>query len=256
VGGSAGKTGAALLCARGAHRAGAGLVTIASRAAATVDGKVTETMSLALGERSEDAVATLRAELARFDAVVVGPGLGRDAWARDVLDAVLLAARVAVVDADALGLLGATGHASGGAALVVTPHPLEMARLMGEAGGAAAVNADRAGVARACAARFGAVVVLKGAGTVLAAPSGPVVIAPYAEPALGVAGSGDVLAGAIAARLAERAGRDTPEAATLQAVLAHGEAGRTLGAMRGSSRGLLASEIADALSAALERRED
>lgn len=252
VGGSEGKTGAALLCARGAHRAGAGLVTIATRTQTAIDAKVVETMSLALPDEPAAAVRTLGTMLPRYDAVAVGPGLGRDAWARAVLDAVLAGAQRVVIDADALGLLGERGVRESDAARVLTPHPLEMARLLGDPGGAAVVNADRLRAARECARRFGAIVVLKGAGTVIARPDGEVFLSPYAEPVLAVAGSGDVLAGAIAARLAERRPPAEFDEAVLDAVLAHGRAGERVRAERGSSRGALASEIADALSRALE----
>jgi NAD(P)H-hydrate epimerase len=116
------------------------------------------------------------------------------------------------------------------------------------------VNADRLAAARECARRYHAAVVLKGAGTVVAyARERAPWIAAYAEPALGVAGSGDVLTGAIAARLAERGGGEDFDARVLEAVLAHGRAGERVRAALGSSRGALAHEIADALPAALEQ---
>jgi NAD(P)H-hydrate epimerase len=114
---------------------------------------------------------------------------------------------------------------------------------------AAVINADRFGAARLAASRFDATVLLKGAGTVVATPDGRAWSLPYAEPTLGVAGSGDVLAGAVGARLAEEG---DALRATLQAAHAHGLAGATLRAQRGAVRGTLASEIADALSACLD----
>jgi NAD(P)H-hydrate epimerase len=251
VGGSAGMTGAALLAARGAHRAGAGLVTIASRAAAAIDGKVVETMSLPLPDDASAVGAVLQDVLARADAVVVGPGLGRDPWAEAVLDAALAHAPRLVVDGDALGLLGARARPVREAVRVLTPHPLEMARLLGRPD-AAAINADRLGAAREGAARYQAVVVLKGAGSVVAMPDGRAFVIDCAAPALGVAGSGDVLAGVIAARLAEHHGAAAVVDRVLEAVLAHGRAGERVRRARGATRGALASEIADHIGAVLE----
>jgi hydroxyethylthiazole kinase-like uncharacterized protein yjeF len=165
------------------------------------------------------------------DAVVVGPGLGLDEHAAACVDAALRHAKgPVVVDADALSLL-AKRDGKSAAVTVLTPHPLELARMLGHeaARGARRVNADRLGAAREAAKRFAATVVLKGAGTVVAAPDGRVAVMPYADPTLGVAGSGDVLAGVLAARLAER-----------------------LRLQRGATRGALASEIADHVGAVLD----
>jgi NAD(P)H-hydrate epimerase len=255
VGGSAGRTGAALLGARGAHRAGAGLVTVASRAGESVDARVLETMSLSLPPGPSRAREILTEAVLRADAVVLGPGLGHDEWAHAMCDVVCSRARVPVVaDADALlpvaeRVLKGTGPLPED--LVLTPHPLELARLLGAAGGAAEIHRDRIQHAQVAARRFGAVVVLKGAGTIVATPEGDTYITPYAEATLAVAGSGDVLAGAIAARLAER-DRASVEKAVLEAVDAHGRAGERVRARRGAVRGALASELADALSEALE----
>ncbi|MBI5514332.1 MAG: NAD(P)H-hydrate dehydratase [Deltaproteobacteria bacterium] len=255
VGGSAGRTGAALLGARGAHRAGAGLVTVASRAAESIDARVLETMSLALPPGPSRARELLTEGVLRADAVVLGPGLGHDEWAHAMADVVWARARGPVVaDADALLAVAERALKNDGprpASLVLTPHPLELARLLGASGGAAEIHRDRLQHARTAAKRFGAVVVLKGAGTVVATPDGDAYITPYAEPTLAVAGSGDVLAGAIAARLAER-GQGSVETAVLEAVDAHGRAGELVRARRGAVRGALASELADALSQAME----
>lgn len=252
VGGSAGTTGAALLSARGAHRAGAGLVTIASRAVDALSVQVTETMTLALPDDPSAVEGALSEVLTRASAIVVGPGLGRDAWARAVTRCVVEGAKVpVVVDADALGHLDRQGTARG-ATRVLTPHPMEMARLMGVSGArpAGQVNDDRLRFASDAARMHGAVTVLKGAGTVVT-DGGEAWIHPYADPTLGVAGSGDVLTGVIAARLAERREITAIEAVN-EAVHAHGRAGERVHAERGAVRGALASEVADAVSAALE----
>ncbi len=255
VGGSPGKVGAALLSARGAHRGGAGLVTVASRAASHLDARVLETMTATLADDAFAAAPSLIPAVVAADAVVVGPGLGLDEYASACLDAVLRhAAGPVVVDADGLTGLARRGSDPSGVPLVLTPHPLELARLLGiePARGADAVNADRIKRAREAASKFAAIVVLKGAGTVVARPDGEVRVMPYAEPVLGVAGSGDVLAGVIAARLAD-GGRDRgdPWEAVLCAVHAHARAGQRVRAAIGGVRGALASEIADQVPAAL-----
>jgi NAD(P)H-hydrate epimerase len=250
IGGSAGTTGAALLTARGAHRAGAGLVTIASRSAQTIEPRVVETMTLALGHDVQSATDALRDAVARADAVCVGPGLGRDDWARAIVEFVLARASRAVLDADGLTLLATLAPLASSATRVLTPHPLEMARLLGRPD-AASVNADRVRAARECATRYDAIAVLKGAGTVIANASGRVAIVDCAEPSLGVAGSGDVLAGVIAARLAEHGDDDVFER-VVQAVVAHGRAGHIVRGAQGGTRGALASEIADAVSGVIE----
>jgi len=257
VGGSAGTTGAALLAARGAHRAGAGLVTVASRAAERLEAQVLETMVARLPEASDAVAFALLEQSATCHAVVLGVGLGRDLWAEQVVEALWASDRPLVVDADALGLLGAL-HARGAlgrrrAPTVLTPHPLELARLLPEEGLAEAawVEADRPRWVRRVAEKYDAVTLLKGAGSLVATPSGALYVLPYAEAALGVAGSGDVLAGALGARLAERRGEEVL-GCTLEAVHAHAIAGRRAAAARGATRGLLASEIAEGLSRALE----
>lgn len=254
IGGSPGMTGAALLAARGAHRAGAGLVTIASRAGNSIEARVTETMTLSLPTSPTEAVQLLEPAIARADAVVIGPGLGRDEWASAVLATTVARAKHLVIDGDALTLLAGERTLPTESTRVLTPHPLEMARLLGRPD-AAAIQVDRLAAARECAKLYRSTVVLKGAGSVIATPEGWAFIVDCAEPALAVAGSGDVLAGAIAARLAERTPSWPVEEAVLQAVLAHGHAGMYLRRKRGSSRGVLASEIADQIGVILELGE-
>jgi NAD(P)H-hydrate epimerase len=128
---------------------------------------------------------------------------------------------------------------------VLTPHPGELARLIGVE--TAAVQADRIGAARECARRYGAVVVLKGARTLIAPPAGPLWINPTGNPAMAAAGMGDVLTGVIAAHLARGL---SPLAAALLGVFLHGRAG-DLAAAGSGPWGLLASELADRLPTAL-----
>lgn len=244
--GSRGKTGAALLSATAALRAGAGLVTIASdgETQRVLEHKVVEIMTEALSDASpfEDALSLARTR----DAAVLGPGFGLTAEKRAL--AVRLAQELpvpCVLDADALSALGtnlgALRHAKG--PRVLTPHPGEAARLLGCP--VPQIEQDRCDHALRLASLSGQVAVLKGARTVVAAPSGELRICTAGTPALGVAGTGDVLSGLIATLTVS-----LPSfTAAWVGVELHARAG-TL-ATRGD-RGLIASEVAQLLAAALE----
>ena len=174
--------------------------------------------------------------------LVVGCGLGQDETAQQWLDQALSSQAPLVIDADALGLLTEAPEAP---CSILTPHPLEAARLLGVS--VADVQADRPACARALAARFEAVAVLKGAGTVVAAPDGRLAINTSGHPVLATAGTGDVLAGTIAALLAGllRAGCPPDEAAWQAAcagVWLHGRAGECL-ARRQGPRGVPAGAL-------------
>ena len=165
--------------------------------------------------------------------LVVGCGLGQDETAQQWLDHALASQAPLVIDADALGLLTEPPEAP---CSILTPHPLEAARLLGVS--VADVQADRPACARALAERFEAVAVLKGAGTVVAAPDGRLAINTSGHPVLATAGTGDVLAGTIAALLAGllRAGCPPDEAAWQAAcagVWLHGRAGECLARHQG-----------------------
>ncbi|MGG2395616.1 NAD(P)H-hydrate dehydratase [Pseudomonas sp. SH1-B] len=240
IGGDLGMGGAALLSADSALRSGAGLVSLATRA---------EHVAAALVRRPEimcTAVASanqLLALTARADVCVVGPGLGQGAWSRSLLSSVAGAALPQVWDADALNLLAA-GLVPAPQLGVLTPHPGEAARLLGQ--DAASVQADRPAAARALAQRFGLVVVLKGAGSLIAAPDGRLALCDRGHPAMAGAGLGDVLAGLIGALLAQgMAAFD----ATCLAVWLHARAGEVL-ARRG--RGLAAGDLPCAIRQLLE----
>jgi NAD(P)H-hydrate epimerase len=152
-----------------------------------------------------------------------------------------------VVDADGLFALSEEPGAlkARAATTVLTPHPGEAARLLGSR--AAEVNADRVGAARALASATGAVVLLKGAATIAASPEGRVIVNPTGGPALAAGGTGDVLAGVVAAYLAQ--GLPGVEAAALAAFV-HGAAGDRLGRLAG---GLLAGDLAAELPATAAR---
>lgn len=247
VAGSRGKTGAALLCGTAVLRAGAGLCTVAmpADAAALVEGRVPELMIEAVGPAGD-----VQSLLVGKRAAAVGPGMARDDAARDRLRALGNSELPLVVDADALNAIAADGALlpRRGSPTVVTPHPGEAARLLGATPGA--VQEDRVGAARAIADKLGAVCVLKGARTVIAAPDGRLAINPTGNPGLGTAGTGDVLTGVVAAALArlygDANGRVDPFAAACAAVYLHGAAGDRAAAAR-SPTGLVAGDVLDAL---------
>jgi len=249
VAGSVGKSGAAILAGRAALRSGAGLVTVACPEAVRplVAGALPELMTDGTGTFSS---AEWHARLEGRKAVVVGPGLGTElAATRLVRWLVQRSEQPLVVDADGLnalaGSLEVLSRARGG--VVLTPHPGEMARLVGATVGE--VQGDRVAQATSLAKRCGAVVVLKGSGTVIAAPDGRLRINTSGGPILGTGGTGDVLSGLIGALLAQ--GLAPFEAACLGVYL-HGLAGDRL-ARRLGDAGLLASELADEIP--LARRE-
>ncbi len=251
--GSFGRTGAAHLAARGAGRAGAGLVTLVAPAslypvfAAGVREAMTATLPDDDGRIRFDASA-LAALLAGKSAVVAGPGLGTHEGAARTVRWLLEQAEVPLVlDADALTIVAREPAVLRAARtpLVLTPHPGEMARLLG--GDTAAVQGDRAGVARRFADAHRCTVLLKGARTVIAEPSGFVWVNPTGNPGMASGGMGDVLAGVIGALLAQ--GLTAPEAACLGAYV-HGFAADRI-AHDGGAIGLLATDVADALRPAL-----
>jgi ADP-dependent NAD(P)H-hydrate dehydratase / NAD(P)H-hydrate epimerase len=234
VGGNNGMPGAVVLAGEACLRAGAGLVTVATLPAhaSAIAAQRPELMCRGIVTASDLAPLIQSA-----DVIAIGPGLGLDAWARDLLTAVLASGKLLVLDADALNLV-ATGALSLPARCVLTPHPGEAARLLGYA--TAQVQADRLQTLGALVARFGATVVLKGAGSLLGAPQRTPAICDAGNPGMATAGMGDVLTGAIAGVLAQC--RD-PWRAARAAVLAHARAGDALAARQGE-RGLLAGDLA------------
>jgi NAD(P)H-hydrate epimerase len=240
VGGASGTTGAAVLAATAALRADAGYVTVAVPADELA---VAETLALEPVKRGftyESALETLETDLARASAVAVGPGLGRTDDARSLVRGLLERSTLpAVVDAD--GLFGLAPVARD-AATVLTPHAGELARLLDT--DSAWVSAHRLEAAARCADRFGAVVVLKGADTIVQAPDGRTVVCDVGPPSLATAGTGDVLTGVLGAFLAK--GLDATDAA-VAAAIAHGLAARAVP----HQAGLIASDVVEALPSVL-----
>lgn len=261
VAGSMEYAGAALLAGTGAMRAGAGLACLAmpESLGVRVLGLVPELTAMLLVEEAPGLIAPagwrrLATEAPAYDALVIGPGLGRQpSTLRRTRSFIGDLKRPAVLDADALTALAESDRwwARLNGPLVLTPHPGEFARLTGRPVGDPLPDDDdaRAEAAAEAARRWGLVVVLKGAHSVIAAPNGDVLRSSIATPALATAGSGDVLAGAIAAFLA--AGLE-PLAAAGCGVAVHGAAG-LLAEDRIGRAGVIARDIAGLLPEAIEQ---
>ena len=257
IAGSLGRTGAAILAARAAARAGTGLVTVGCPRVVLpiVAGGLLEAMTWPL---PDDGVAALafddpepyRALLADKRAAVVGPGIGaspeREALVRWL---VTTGALPLVLDADALNCLATIGpqrdRPANAAPLILTPHPGEMARLSGQT--TEEVQHDRLAVTRRVATIYDAVVVLKGARTITAAPDGRAWINLSGNAGLAAGGTGDVLAGIIGGLLAQGYG---PEEAAILGVFLHGYAADRIAARRGMI-GLIASDLIEELPPAM-----
>lgn len=234
IGGNRGFSGAARLSAEAALRCGAGLVTVATHPehAATLNLGRPEIMVQGVSDAQH-----LSGLLKRCDWLLVGPGLGQDAWAGAMLDAALQSGRPMLLDADALNLIASGIALPVNRHVILTPHPGEAARLLGCT--VSAVEADRFAAIEQLVARFSATVVLKGAGTLIASTQNrPPAVCSGGNPGMASAGMGDVLAGVIAT-LAMQLG-DTDDAACCGVSL-HAAAA-DVAAMQGQT-GLLASDL-------------
>lgn len=246
VAGSRGKAGAAILAASAAVRGGAGLVTVATVESAwsALASAVPEAMSLPLGAEASGglpfaALAGLLAAAGERDVLAVGPGLGQAPGTFRLVRSLVLGASGVplVLDADGLNAFAGAAAADGGrkvrgskgglaslaqrrAPTVLTPHPGELARLLGVT--TAEIEADRLASVRRAAEISGAIVVLKGGRTLIGLPSGEVALNTTGNPGMASGGSGDVLTGLLAARLAQG---DEPAFAAQLAVHLHGLAG-------------------------------
>ncbi|ACL62145.1 bifunctional ADP-dependent NAD(P)H-hydrate dehydratase/NAD(P)H-hydrate epimerase [Methylobacterium nodulans] len=229
VSGPATRTGAARLSARGALRIGAGLVTVASPQTALAENAAHLTAIMLRACNGADDLEDLLVD-ERLNAIAAGPGLGRGGATRGIVRVAAEAGRGLVLDADALtSFKGRTGdlaqHLRAGAPrAVLTPHAGEFARLFDDV--AAVPPGSKLERARSAAAFLGAVLVFKGADTVIAAPDGRAAINHNGTPWLGTAGSGDVLTGLILGLLAQGM---PPFEAACAAVWMHAEAGRQHG---------------------------
>jgi NAD(P)H-hydrate epimerase len=241
VGGGEGMAGAARLAGEAALRVGAGRVTVACAAAsAAAVAARPELMVQPLPLDPVAAAARLAELLAVADVIVAGPGLGRDSWAMALLAAVRESGRPTVLDADALFFPLTEFPAQ----CVLTPHPGEAARLLEVT--ASLVQADRPAALRALLDRHAAVVVLKGAGSLVGQRGRVPQVCDRGHPVLAAPGTGDVLAGAIGGLLAQSG---DPWGAAVAAVWLHARAGELLA--NDAGRGVLASEVAAALPCAM-----
>ena len=232
IGGDVGMGGAIRLTAEAALRVGAGLVSVATQAehVTALNAARPELMAHAVS-----GIQELQAMLHRASVIAIGPGLGQRAWGHSFWRSAIAAGKPLVLDADALNLLAREPLALPNQA-ILTPHPGEAARLLGNETGAIAL--DRFAAVRGLAQKYRAVVILKGAGTLIANPQGEVAVCPWGNPGMSTAGMGDVLTGIIAGLLAQ--GFDPWRAAQLGVAL-HAQAGDTA-ALAGET-GLIASDL-------------
>lgn len=259
IAGSRGKTGAAALSAETIIKAGAGLVTVAtsqSAQALLVTQLINEVMTEALPETEGGAIAREALEPAlklaqKRTVIALGPGMSSSDEGTRALVRELVARRTApmVIDADGLNALAPWPAELQGAdelPIIITPHPGEMARLVGKRN--AEVQADRIGVARAFATKHQVITVLKGSRSLVAAPDGEVYVNPTGNAGMATAGAGDVLTGLIAGLLAQSP-RDAL-GATIAGVYLHGLAG-DIAADKLGMRSLIASDVIASLSQAI-----
>ncbi|GLQ97373.1 NAD(P)H-hydrate dehydratase [Dyella mobilis] len=245
IGGDHGTAGAIRLCGEAALRGGAGLVSVATRIENLMALNAARPELMAHGVHGPQE---LQALLDRADVLAVGPGLGQGAWGHALWLTALDSGKPLVLDADGLNLLAREPRRFAAPA-VLTPHPGEAARLLGKT--IADVQWDRFASARALAQRYGAVVVLKGAGSLIADPNGRLDVCIWGNPGMASGGMGDLLTGVIAALLAQ--GCSAWDAARMGVGL-HARAGDI--AARNGERGLLASDLLEplrALSNGIER---
>ncbi|MDQ6646202.1 MAG: NAD(P)H-hydrate dehydratase [Pseudomonadota bacterium] len=232
IGGDHGTAGAACLAAESALRTGAGLVSVATRGDNVLALNATRPELMAHGV---DGPQTLAPMIERASVLAVGPGLGMAAWGHALWLTALDANMPMVLDADGLNLLAREPRRFE-APTVLTPHPGEASRLLGTS--IPAIEQDRFAAVRQLAAQFHAVVVLKGSGSLIAAPDGRVAVCPWGNPGMASGGMGDLLTGVIAGLLAQ--GCDAWQAACLGVGL-HARAGDR--AAQQGERGLLASDL-------------
>jgi len=240
IGGDVGMGGAPLMAVEAAARVGAGLVSVATRP---------EHVAAILARRPEAMVSgvpsgqALEPLLERPSVLVVGPGMGRSAWSEQMLQQALKTDLPLVLDADALNIISEGRLSTGGKRKnwILTPHPGEAARLLGC--NTKEVQADRFAAVEALQKRYGGVVVLKGAGTLIAASNKGIKLSSAGNPGMASGGMGDVLSGILGGLLAQ--GLTEAEAAEFGVSL-HGAAADKVAAEKGA-HGMLATDLVPAL---------
>jgi NAD(P)H-hydrate epimerase len=259
VGGSKNYVGAPGLSAQAIYRTGAGLVTIASipQVVSALAGDLLEPTWLLLSDTSDGiaplSIDTMIPEIDQYNALLLGPGVGRaDSTRQFITNLLTVKLPPLVIDADALNLLADTPdwHTTLPVNTILTPHPGEMARLCGI--DTKDVQANRWTLAREKAALWNCIIVLKGAHTVIAAPDGKLAVLPFKNSALATAGTGDVLAGIITGLMTQ--GVKPFDAAICGAYL-HGLAGEYAVEQMGSGRAVIATDVLAALPRALSAVE-
>ncbi len=260
IAGARGKSGAVILASRAALRMGAGLVTAAvpESVQLIVAAGQAELMTEAIAERDghfdgSHASEALNILLEGKDALIVGPGIGVSDDSKQLIEWLIASAsapgRPVLIDADALNALAALGCELAKRArgpVVLTPHPGEAARLLGET--TKSINADRISAARRLAERTGATVLIKGARSVIAAPDGTVFVNSSGNPGMATPGMGDALSGIVGALLGQKM---KPLDALALGVFLHGYAADRV-ARRMGRIGYIAGDLIDELPFALE----
>nr|WP_284041572.1 NAD(P)H-hydrate dehydratase [Halomonas olivaria] len=234
MGGAPGLGGAALLASQAAARLGAGKVSLATAPEHITASLVScpEVMARSVQGGADAGLLT-----SQVDVVVVGPGLGQGAWGQAILQSALTSDVPLVVDADALNLLASRWPDMRRDNWILTPHPGEAARLLGCS--VADVQADRPAAVRTLQKTRGGIVILKGAGSLVAGPSG-LMVCPYGNPGMASGGMGDVLSGMLGTLVAQC---DTLEQAAWLGAMVHARAADDAAKATGE-RGLLASDLA------------
>ncbi|MCU0497915.1 MAG: NAD(P)H-hydrate dehydratase [Anaerolineae bacterium] len=256
VAGSINYTGAVALCARSAYRSGVGVVSVGAPSSvitALATGLIEATwipLPDDHGVIAENATQMIQTHVITSEALLIGPGLGREQTTRAMLKALLTTAHDTawVIDADGLNLLSEIPDwwTLLPSDAILTPHPGEMARLCGLT--IAEVQANRIGLAVEKARAWGAVIVLKGAHTVIVTPSGEIAYGPFKTDALATAGTGDILAGLIAGFRTQGV---SAFAAAQLGVYLQGYAGLITAEQFGTGRAVIASDIIERLPVAL-----
>ena len=263
VGGSVGKAGSVVMSGMASLRAGAGLTTVATAKSAlsTVAGFYPELMTEPMPETDVGAIATsseprIEELMKSMSVVAIGPGISRDPQTSTLVRSLVSHHKIPmVVDADGLNAFeGHTNELKGnGRTLVITPHPGEMARLVGCS--IADVQKDRLGVARKFAREHELIVVLKGHRTLVVKPDGEAWVNTSGNPGMATGGTGDILTGVVAAMLAQEKRAQNPESALLAvcaAVHLHGLAGDVMRDIVGE-HSLVATDLLQGLPSAFER---
>ncbi len=231
IGGDYGFSGAVRLAAEAALRVGAGLVSVATRPEHAISLNIVRPEIMCHGINHVKELAPL---LAKATVIVIGPGLGQTSWAKKIVMRVFKSKKCLVVDADALNLLAKKSMSYPN--WVLTPHPGEAARLLHTT--RELIQQDRLSAAKSMQKKYGGVIVLKGAGTLIVSENDKPALCEAGNPGMATAGTGDVLSGVIGGLLAQNI--PLPMATKL-AVLVHAEAG-DLAAQEGE-RGMIASDL-------------